>query len=122
MTSSRRLGLIVSAVALLAAPALAQTAPGYTAPKTSWGAPDLQGFWTNASLTDMQRGPDYPNLVLSKEEVARMEKLDYYNNRFDDEAKASDTKDKRLLDGADLLQGSGYNVFWIDPGSRVSSV
>jgi hypothetical protein len=55
-------------------------------------------------------------------EVERAEKLDYYNNRFQDEARPSDTSDTRLLDGTDLLQGSGYNVFWIDPGTRVAVV
>ena len=24
---------------------------GYNAPKTAWGAPDLQGFWNNTSIT-----------------------------------------------------------------------
>src|SRR5690606_15324195 len=38
------------------------------------------------------------------------------------ERQPSDTSDTRLLDGTDLLQGSGDNVFWIDPGNRVAVV
>jgi hypothetical protein len=102
--------------------AWAQSAPGYTPPKTSWGVPDVEGLWSNASLTNLQRGFGAQQLVMSSEEVSKAEQLDYYNNRFADEAKPSDTSDTRLLDGTDLLQGSGYNVFWIDPGSRVAEV
>ncbi|RYG89017.1 MAG: hypothetical protein EON58_19560 [Alphaproteobacteria bacterium] len=89
---------------------------------TSWGVPDIQGSWTNASLTRLQRGFGASQLVMSPEEVTKAEQQDYYNNRFDEEKKPSDTSDTRLLDGTDLLQGSGYNVFWIDPGNRVGVV
>lgn len=100
----------------------AQSAPGYTPPKTSWGAPDLQGFWSNSSITDMQREPGYPNLVLTPAEVARMEGEDYYNNRTREDAKPADPNDKTLLDGTDLLSGGGYNAFWVDPGKHVALV
>ncbi len=111
----------VLAVAVGAPCAFAQ-APGFSPPKTSWGAPDLQGTWTNASITDMQRSPDYPNLVLTQQEAARMEGADYYNNRRREDAKPADPNDKRLLDGSDLLSGGGYNGFWVDPGSKVAMV
>jgi hypothetical protein len=100
----------------------AQSAPGYTPPKTSWGAPDLQGFWSNSSITDMQREPAYPNLVMTQAEVARMEGDDYYNNRTREDAKPADPNDKTLLDGSDLLSGGGYNAFWVDPGKHVALV
>ena len=106
----------------LAGAAFAQSAPGYTPPKTSWGAPDLQGFWSNSSITDMQRDPQYPNLVMTKEEVARMEGDDYYNNRTREDAKPADVKNLKLLDGTDLLSGGGYNAFWVDPGKHVALV
>jgi len=41
-------------VALLAAAATAQAA-GYHAPRNGFDQPDLQGTWTNASLTSLQR-------------------------------------------------------------------
>ncbi|MEZ6029677.1 MAG: hypothetical protein R3C46_07975 [Hyphomonadaceae bacterium] len=97
-------------------------APGYAPPKTSWGVPDLQGFWSNASITDMQRSPEYPNLVMSEEEVARMEGDDYYNNRTREDAKPNRPEDVKLLDGTDLLSGGGYNAFWVDQGSHVARV
>ena len=42
------------AIAMAAGTAHAQ-APGYDTPKTTWGAPDLQGFWNNTSITSLQR-------------------------------------------------------------------
>ena len=43
----------------------------YTAPRTPWGVPDIQGIWTNATLTPIERpaamaGQD----VLTAEEAA----------------------------------------------------
>ena len=43
MTGTRFAGVALAALAMAAAPAMAQEA-GYTPPKTTWGAPDLQGF------------------------------------------------------------------------------
>ncbi len=100
----------------------AQSAPGYTPARTSWGVPDLQGTWSNASITDMQRSPEYPNLVMTPAEVAKMEGEDYYNNRTREDAKPTDLKTAKLLDGSDLLSGGGYNAFWVDQGSKVATV
>lgn len=99
-----------------------QHAPGYAPPRTSWGAPDVQGVWSNASVTDMQREPGFPQLVLTPEEAALMEGRDYYNNSTREELKPSDTSDTRLLDGSDLISGGGYNSVWIDQGSNVARV
>lgn len=118
-----RAALLASAVAVSAAGAAsAQSAPGYTPPKTSWGAPDLQGFWSNASITNMQRDAEYPNLVMTEAEVAKMEGDDYYNNRTREDAKRNKPEDVKLLDGTDLLSGGGYNAFWVDQGSHVARV
>ena len=51
--------LSAAAIALLlaAAPAAGQPASGgdWTAPRTPWGDPDLQGLWNNATTTPLQR-------------------------------------------------------------------
>jgi hypothetical protein len=112
-------GLVMT---LAVAPGSAQSAPGYAIPHTAWGAPDLQGTWSNASITDMQRSADYPNLVMTPEEVRKMEGSDYYNNRTREDAKPTDLKTAKLLDGSDLLSGGGYNAFWVDQGTRVAAV
>jgi hypothetical protein len=66
--SSGRLVAAATAVAwIAAAPLAAQTrtaakpAPGakaWTAPKTAWGHPDLQGIWTNTTTTPLERLPE----------------------------------------------------------------
>jgi hypothetical protein len=118
----RRLTAALAAGLAACAAAHAQSAPGYVTPKTSWGVPDLQGTWSNASITDLQRNSKYPNLVLTEKEAAEIEGADYYNNRTREDAKPIDPKDTRLLDGTDLLSGGGYNAFWVDQGTKVARV
>jgi hypothetical protein len=110
------------AVVVSAAAHAQEHAPGYAPPRTNWGAPDLQGVWSNASVTDMQREPGFSQLVLTPDEAAAMEGRDYYNNSTREELKPSDTNDTRLLDGSDLISGGGYNSVWIDQGSNVARV
>jgi hypothetical protein len=121
--------VMLASAAMLTGPALhtrnrpdPASEPGFTPPKTSWGAPDLQGFWSNASITNIQRDAAYPNLILSEAEVAKMEGEDYYNNRTREDAKPADVANLKLLDGTDLLSGGGYNAFWVDQGSHVGWV
>jgi hypothetical protein len=60
--------LVLMAVVLAwAAPALAQP---YKAPRTPWGAPDLQGVWTNLSLTTLERPPAFTSLIVPEAEAA----------------------------------------------------
>ena len=39
--------------------------------KTWFGDPDLQGVWTNASLTTLERPDEYESLIVTKEEANR---------------------------------------------------
>ena len=64
-------GLI--ALALLA-PSLAVAAP-YKPPRTSFGAPDFQGVWTNSSLTMLERPPIFKALIATPAEAAMMETM-----------------------------------------------
>ena len=64
------LGLI--ALSLLSATTLAQN--GGT-PRKSWGDPDLEGIWTNATLTTFQRSPELGTKeFFTPEESAAFEK------------------------------------------------
>ena len=49
-----RIGFIAVALAALVATSV-QAGPPYRAPRTAFGQPDLQGFWTSASLTELER-------------------------------------------------------------------
>ena len=49
-------------------------------PRTPDGRPDLQGTWTNQSLTPIQRGRNQESLVYTPEQVAQIEQG--YVDRF----------------------------------------
>ena len=61
-------------VAGMAAVALPQQPEQWTVPRTEHGHPDLQGNWTNATMTPVQR-PAGVGPVLTAEQVAALERL-----------------------------------------------
>ncbi len=102
--------------------ALAQ-APGYTPPKTSWGAPDFTGIWTNESRTVMNRPERATKLAVNEEEERELLKDNVYTKVEADEAGASDVSaeaSKKLL--ADANSNRGYNRFWMEPGQSFARV
>ena len=46
----------------------------WESPRMVWGVPDLQGTWTTATITGLQRMDDVDELVLSPEQARRIEK------------------------------------------------
>jgi len=66
-----------------AKPAPPRVARGWTVPRTPDGKPDLQGLWTNATVTPLER-PDGAKEFATAEELAALEKR---GNR-DEQAKA----------------------------------
>ena len=66
----RRLTCLIAAIALIGG--LAHAGP-YRAPRTTYGVPDLQGIWTNTSVTMLQRPPIFKNLVATDAEAKMME-------------------------------------------------
>jgi len=118
--------LAAAAVTITAAPA--QTgAPQWTVPRTPHGHPDLQGNWTNATMTPVQRPPGI-GAVLTPEQVKELE-----SGRQDfivEAARASDPNrgappDGGILTGDPLFDGAtggtgGYNYFYIDAGDKIA--
>ena len=119
----------IGVVALPAALAWAQPPlppkTGYKAPLAADGHPDLQGVWTSATVTRLERNPrDGTSLVLTEAQVAKIEKktqaqIDLGNKPTDPNAKVTDLP-------ADCSGGRGtncnYNAAWTDPGSVVMRV
>jgi hypothetical protein len=117
------LASVVAAAAVIGAPAMAQTAPGYQTPHTSWGAPDLGGFWTNASLTTMSRPAGAKSVVMTEAEAKALANRNVYSVVQKEEAgrsKVDEKSSKELL--SDNNPSRAYNRFWMDPGTSYAVV
>ncbi len=88
----------------------------YQAPRTVHGAPDLQGLWTNATITTLERPDHLPRLVLTATEAAEIEqtRAEFYE-RYDEPEKVDGTLPQASDPG-------GYNTFWMDEGTRLARV
>ena len=118
---------LFSTSTLLLAPAAAQTAASdgenWELPLTSDGHPDLQGNWTNATLTPFER-PENLGPVLTPEQVTALE-----SGHADAVALRSEPSDSNrpLPPGGDdpvCIDGATtcYGEVWRDPGDRVAIV
>ncbi len=111
---------VAVAVSLLVAhEAYAQSSAG-PIPRTLDGRPDLQGNWTNATLTPFQRaegrGP-----VFTPEEVARLEATDEECPPNPGTVTCGRAQSGAATDEA-RLTGNEYNEIYWDRGSRVAVV
>jgi len=68
----RRKFVLPLAACALAEPAVAATKP-YRAPRTRLGQPDLEGYWTNASYTELERPKEFKTLAIGPEEARAWE-------------------------------------------------
>jgi hypothetical protein len=107
---------VFAGLALAASSAVAQ-APGWSPPRTPDGKPDLQGMWTNSSITTLERSSPSLPLVLNAEQVKRLE-----GSRA--QQAAADAAPTPASQGAPTAGGAigGYNLFWIDRGAKVGTV
>ena len=113
----------------MASAALAQQPKRWIMPRTGDGRPDLQGNWSNATVTPLER-PQGRGPVLTTEEVAIAEgrlkaRLDSLSRKSDPNRAAPPKGGVSLGDPRfDAASGGtgGYNVFYIDPGERVAVV
>src|SRR5213083_2805023 len=86
-----------------AAPKPAPAAKAWTAPKTPWGDPDLQGVWNDATSTPLQRPNGKDKDVLSDDEAAEFaQQLEYQLSR--------DRRDG----GPEVDVNRAYNEHWMD--------
>lgn len=115
-------GVALACAALMGGAALAETAPGYVTPRTSWGAPDLQGFWNNTSITSLQRPGGVDKLVLNEAEANRVvnRNMLIVLTKDDNSTNGQDPNNTKILE--DKNNDRGYNAFWIDPGTKLATV
>ncbi len=101
------------AAGLFAVPAGAQSRAEslkkWTTPRTPDGQPDLQGIWTNATITPFER----PRELAGKEFFTEQEAAEHEKKVL-----AESNRDRRSSDPiADV--GGAYNEFWFDRGTKV---
>ena len=110
---------------LLAGPAFAQSQGQASQPQTAAPQPaaskalarNFDGVWTNATVTQLERPPNYAQLVVPKDQA-------------DAVAKATVARQHAANGASDLSQGAfhdenataGYNAFWIDSGDGLMRV
>jgi len=128
---------VVIAMMGMASVSVAGQAPGsgqadYTAPRTPWGDPDLQGMWDTRTYTPFERPAEFGTReFMTEEEAAERERLGLRRivSDDDDDAIAEDLiqQDVRRYARSDApddgrpgfrIAGAEYNAFWsADPTS-----
>ncbi len=124
---------ILGACIALTAPVAAQTLyDNYQVPKNTFGQPDLQGTWTNVSLTPITRSKELGNrAVFTDDEVLAMEQrveleveegLRPTDPNADAEYRPESQAGLRSEFSAAGGDVGGYNRFWLNPGDTVMRV
>jgi hypothetical protein len=98
----------------------------YKVPRTPYGQPDLEGVWTNVSITPLERPSQYGNRInLTSEQASQLEAaaIEHYiegNAPTDPSAPATDTTRKHCKGPGGL--DCGYNSAWKDSATTVARV
>src|SRR4249919_1499172 len=115
-TISAATALAVASAFVIVPAALAKDAP-YKAPRNAIGQPDLQGVWTNATITPLERPAALGDrLVLTEQEARGAES----GNAARVQGAAQPTKAGTKVDelpscgGGQTGPACGYNAFWVD--------
>jgi hypothetical protein len=109
-----RFSLGLALAAFVSIPASAQE---WSPRRLADGKPDLQGVWTNVSLTTLERSSRYTSAVLTPEQAKAREAQAAAGAA----AGAARTNPNQGAP-ADRNSAAGYNSFWIDSGTRLGVV
>ncbi len=110
---TRQLLLVLALPGLLFASA--GQAQEWQVPRTPEGRPDLQGVWTNATQTPLQRPAEFgTRSYLDEQEAAELEAS--WRSRIE---RANAPSDPGRAPPTDGNADAGYNNFWVDRGTDV---
>jgi hypothetical protein len=98
----------------------------YKVPRTPYGQPDLEGVWTNVSITPLERTSQFASSInLTPEQASQLEiaAIEHYiegNAPTDPNAPATDTTRKHCQGPGGL--DCGYNSAWKDAATTVARI
>ena len=87
-------------------------------PRAADGHPDLQGVWTNATVTPMQRPP----ALSGKATLTDAEAREFEKKQAEELQSVDGKSESPLLAAAGSNGTGGYNVLFIDRGSELARV
>ena len=120
MPSLKNLHISVFLTLLVIAPLVHSQAPGYEPPRTEFGMPDLQGIWTNRSITRMERNPLIDDgLVLTEERAYEMAQGSFWMS-LDRQQQNNPITEAKVGEAA--FGSRGHNAFWVDAGFTMGLV
>src|SRR3984957_2287461 len=109
--SSRFLAIVDAIAVLTSAPVAGQT-------RTPDGHPDLQGVWTNATITPLER----PKSLTAKATLTDAEAAEFEKNAAKELQDVDGKSESPLLAAAGSNGTGGYNILFIDRGSELARV
>ncbi|HEY6509592.1 MAG TPA: hypothetical protein VIY56_16335, partial [Vicinamibacterales bacterium] len=107
-------------------PQRSPSTPGtYTAPRNAFGQPDLEGVWTNDSITPLQRPAAWANkTTLTDAEVEQLRqatrKLEESGDALFGDELVLDVLEGKAQAASHDTQTGNYNAFWL-PGRAINS-
>jgi hypothetical protein len=112
-----RLFLCFSVLAVFVA-GQAPSSKNWTVPRTPDGKPDLQGVWTNATITPLER----PANLMGKATLTDAEAKAYEKANQEELVKQDGQSDGPLIAAAGSSGVGGYNVLFVDRGTELARV
>ena len=116
--SASALALTFTAFLSAQTPPAKSNAKSWTVARTPDGKPDLQGVWTNATLTPLER----PAAVNGKATLTDAEAAAWEKKNKDEEAKYDGKADNPIADSLGSGGTGGYNALFVDHGTELARV